>query len=496
MADRPLILLDYMVIAAFFAVMVGVGVYYSRKSKDSDQFFGGDKTMPWWLSGVSFYMCTFSALAFVMYSALGYKFGFLPITVSWILVPAILIGAQCFAVRWRRVATASPLEYIELRFGNRMRQGLVWIGLPMRILDDSMKLLAIGTVVGVGLGFPIEAGIVASGVIVVFYTFLGGLKATLVADLIQFFVLFAVVLALPVFCLREVGGFANFVDGAPEGFFGLVAGKYTWYYMFISFVGTVINRATSWPLVQRYYSTRSEKDAKRVGYLVAFLLFIGPPLFFFPAMAARVFMPGLDMDDPNVMNGVYALICKSVLPVGMIGMVVAAMFSATMSTLAGDYNSVSSVLTNDFYVRMLRPGASSGERMLVARIGTLLAGSLVIALTFVMRTAQGADDLLNLTNKMFAVFVCPIALPMLAGFVIRRLSRRAGCCGLAVGMAVSLAAFVAGGWHPDLREMTVMTPISFAATVAGLWAGTLAFPDSPEERRTVEAFFRKAETPA
>ena len=167
-----------------------------------------------------------------------------------------------------------------------------------------------------------------------------------------------------------------------------------------------------------------------------------------------------------------------------------------MSTLAGDYNSVSSVLTNDFYVRMLRPGASSGERMLVARIGTLLAGSLVIALTFVMRTAQGADDLLNLTNKMFAVFVCPIALPMLAGFVIRRLSRRAGFCGLAVGMAVSLAAFVAGGWHPDLREMTVMTPISFAATVAGLWAGTLAFPDSPEERRTVEAFFRKAETPA
>ena len=120
----------------------------------------------------------------------------------------------------------------------------------------------------------------------------------------------------------------------------------------------------------------------------------------------------------------------------------------------------------------------------------------VSALEFVIRTAQGADDLLNLTNKMFAVFVCPIALPMLAGFVIRRLSRRAGFCGLAVGMAVSLAAFVAGGWHPDLREMTVMTPISFAATVAGLWAGTLAFPDSPEERRTVEAFFRKAETPA
>ena len=496
MVERSLLVWDYLVIVAFFALMVGVGVFFSRKSKDSDQFFGGDKVMPWWLSGVSFYMCTFSALAFVMYSALGYKFGFLPITVSWILVPAILIGAQCFAVRWRRVATRSPLEYIETRFGNKMRQGLVWLGLPMRVLDDSMKLLAIGTVVGVGLGFPISTGIVASGVIVIFYTFLGGLKATLVADFIQFFVLFAVVLALPVFCLREVGGFGSFLRQAPDGFFEMVAGKYTWYYMFISFVGTIINRSTSWTLVQRYYSTRSEKDAKRVGYLVAFLLFIGPPLFFFPAMAARIFMPGLDVNDPNVMNGVYAIICKRVLPVGMMGMVVAAMFSATMSTLAGDYNSMSSVLTNDFYVRMLRPGSSPRERMLAARLGTLIVGVLVIVLTFVMRTAQGADDLLNLTNKMFAVFTCPIALPMLAGFVVKRLSRRAGFCGLIFGMTASLTAFVIGGWHPELREMTVMTPISFAATVIGLSIGTFAFPDTPEERKAVEGFFRKAETPS
>ena len=496
MTDRSLMLWDYLVIAAFFAVMAGVGVYFSRKSRDADQFFGGDKVMPWWLSGVSFYMCTFSALAFVMYSALGYKFGFLPITVSWLLVPAILIGAQCFAVRWRRVATNSPLEYIETRFGNRMRQGLVWLGLPMRILDDSMKLLAIGTVVGVGLGFPISTGIVASGVIVIFYTFLGGLKATMVADFIQFFVLFAVVLALPCFCLREVGGFGNFVSQAPDGFFDLVAGKYTWYYMFISFVGTVINRSTSWTLVQRYYSTRSERDAKRVGYLVALLLFIGPPLFFFPAMAARVFLPGLDVNDPNVMNGVYAIVCKRVLPVGMMGMVVAAMFSATMSTLAGDYNSMSSVLTNDFYVRMLRPGASPRERMLAARLWTLLAGLLVIVLTFVMRTAQGADDLLNLTNKMFAIFLSPIALPMLAGFLIRGLSRRAGFCGLGFGMAVSLTAFVIGGWHPELREMTVMTPISFTATALALAVGSRVFPDTAEERRAIEEFFRKAGTPA
>ena len=88
--ERALSSLDYAVVALFFAVMIGVGVYYSRKAKSADQFFGGDKSVPWWLSGVSFYMNSFSALAFVMYSALAYKFGWVPVTVSWLSVPAVL----------------------------------------------------------------------------------------------------------------------------------------------------------------------------------------------------------------------------------------------------------------------------------------------------------------------------------------------------------------------------------------------------------------------
>ena len=76
-------IIDYAVVAAFFAAMIGVGVHYARRATTSDQFFGGDKVVPWWLSGISFYMNSFSALAFVMYSALAYKFGWVPVTVSW-----------------------------------------------------------------------------------------------------------------------------------------------------------------------------------------------------------------------------------------------------------------------------------------------------------------------------------------------------------------------------------------------------------------------------
>ena len=493
---RELAALDYAVIAVFFATMVGVGLFFGRRQKGAESFFGGDKSMPWWLAGVSFYMCTFSALAFVMYSSLAYKFGWVPVTVSWGLVPAIFLGAQFTAVRWRRVAKSSPLEFIETRYGNRMRQSLMWLGIPMRVLDDAFKLLAIGTVVGIGLGFPLDRAIVLSGSIVIVYTFLGGLKATLVADFIQFLVLFAVVLALPFFCLGRVGGLANFIDRAPEGFFSFTAGKYTWWYMIVLFSISLVNRCTSWSLVQRYYSTRSEKDAKKVGYLVAFLLFVGPPLFFFPAMAARVFMPGLDMNDPAAMNGVYAFVCLDVLPAGMIGMVVAAMFSATMSTLAGDFNAVASVLTNDFYVRMVAPECPAKRKLRVARVATAVVGITVIALTFAMRCAQGADDLLNVVNKMFSVFVPPIALPTVTGLLCRRVSKRAGLAGLYTGIGVGVVCFIAGTWVQGLREMTVMTPITFFFTALGMVVATRLRPDTPAEAAEVDAFFRKAETPA
>lgn len=500
--------LDYAVIAAFFAVMIGVGAYYSRRSKSSDQFFGNDKTVPWWLSGVSFYMNSFSALAFVMYSALAYKFGWVPVTVSWLSVPAVLLGAWFLAVRWRRAAKGSPIDYIAERYTPGMCRTLAVLGLPMQLLDNALKLLAIGTVVGVGMGFPLFWSICISGVIIVLYTFLGGLKATLTCDFIQFLVILAVVFALPPLCLEKLAacgpqgaasptgwaglaeGFRVFLDKVPAGFFDFTAGKYTWVYMLVFFCCVGSTLSTNWSLVQRYYSTKSERDAKKMAYLVAVLLFVGPPLFFFPAMAARVFMPDIPDSD---MNGVYALVCKSVLPAGMIGMVIAAMFSATMSSLAGNFNAAAAVVTNE----LLGVGEgcrSERSKLVVARVATVLVGGLVVALTFVMQYAQGADDLFNLSNKVFGVFLPPIAIPMLCGILVRRFSRRSGLVALVGGIAVGLALFAVGAAYPFLREMVWIFPATAAATVVFLFLGTALFPDRPDERAAVDRFMDKLDS--
>ncbi len=505
---------DYAVVAAFFAVMIGVGVYFSRKSKSSEQFFGGDKSVPWWLSGVSFYMNSFSALAFVMYSALAYKFGWVPVTVSWLSVPAVLLGAWFLAVRWRRAAKGSPIDYIATRYTPKMCSTLAVLGLPMQLLDNALKLLAIGTVVGVGMGFPLFWAICISGVIIVLYTFLGGLKATLTCDFIQFIVILVVVFALPPLCLQKlsalvpaadgsavtgfaglVHGFQVFLDKVPDGFFNFTNGQYGWIYMAVFFCCVGSTLSTNWSLVQRYYSTKSEKDAKKMAYLVAALLFIGPPLFFFPAMAARVFMPELDLNDANAMNAVYATLCKTVLPTGMIGMVIAAMFSATMSSLAGNFNAAAAVMVNELYLRIDKV-ATAARRMIAARVATVIVGAGVVALTFVMQYAQGADDLFNLSNKVFGVFLPPIAIPMLCGVFVKNFSKRSGMTGLVGGIVVGLAIFVAGAWHPFLREMVWIFPLTAVATIAFLALGTIFFPDHPEEREEVEAFFRQITTPA
>ena len=484
MTSQGLTIADYAVVAVFFAAMVGVGVFFSRRRQDAGTFFGSDKTVPWWLSGISFYMNSFSALAFVMYSALAYKYGWVPVTVSWLSVPAVLLGARFLAVRWRRAAKGSPIDFIATRYTPSMCKSLAWLGLPMQLLDNALKLLAIGTVVGVGMGFPLDWAIAASGAIIVLYTFLGGLKATLVCDFIQFFVILAVVFTLPFLCLDKVGGLSGFIDKVPQGFFSFTAGKYDWPYMAVFFLMVGSTLSTNWSLVQRYYSTKSDRDAKKMAYLVAALLFLGPPLFFFPAMAARIFIPDIPDSD---MNGVYAILCRAVLPVGMMGMVVAAMFSATMSSLAGNFNAAASVLVNEIYGRFARADTPR-RRMFAARAATVLVGIAVIGLTFVMQYAQGADDLFNLTNKVFGVFLPPVSIPMLVGVFSRRLSKRAGLCGLVGGIAFGLAMFVAGAWWPYLREMKPCYLATAAATIACLLVGNAIFKDSPDERREVEEF--------
>lgn len=479
---------DYVVIASYFLVMLGIGIYFSKRAMSIRDFFGGGGKVPWWLSGTSFYMNSFSAFAFVAYSELAYKYGWAAITVCWMVIPAVLLSAYFFAARWRRAATVSALEFIEKRYGASIRQALAWLTIPLRTIDNSLRLVAIGAVVSVVIGFDLRLAIIFSGTIVLAYTFLGGLWAVLVTDFVQAMILLVPVIILLPLAYLKVGGISQMVEQSPPGFFSLTTETFNVTYLLAFIVILFLNYSSSWAMVQRYYSVESDSDARKVGYLVAALQVFGPPVMFLPAMAASVFVPEI-ADTKQV----YGLLCRALLPVGLLGMVVSAMFAATMSSVAGEYNSVAAVMTNDVYRKFFPKKATDKSLVVAGRIATLLIGTICMGIALYI--SQGDTSLFEIMVKIFSIFIPPIALPMLAGLLNKKVSNGGAICGMLLGMALGLVAFFLAqkGIYPVFGKMQIQLIVTVSSSLIGMAIGTYIWPSSAAQIERIDEFFAHAD---
>jgi SSS family solute:Na+ symporter len=486
---------DYFILVGYFILMLGIGAYFYRFMQGMKDYFSGGNRIPWWLSGVSFWMSSFSVFAFVFYSGLAYKYGWVAVTIYWVTVPATLVSVLFFSVRWRRARIDSPVEYLETRYGSAMRQLVAWQGVPVKIVDDGLKLVAIGTFISVGLGLDLKQSMVGCALIMMAYTFMGGLWAVAVTDFIQFVVLAAAIIIVLPLSIAEVGGVANLVENAPEGFFRLTVDKYDWVY-----VGTLVVlfslswSSIQWALIQRYYCVPTETDALKVGWLVVALNIIGPPLMYLPAMAARQFLPEL-ADEAHV----YPLLCAKLLPAGMLGLVIAAMFSATMSMLSSDYNVCASVLTNDIYRRLLRPHASDRELVLVGRLMTLLIGLLALGIALFLLGRSG-EKMFRTMVTLFSVASAPVGIPMVAGLLSRKATNAGALTGLVCGLVLGLILLVRLEDETHLfgavwqKENLLFISTSLVTLITMILVSALK-PTGQQERDRVESFHERLAKP-
>jgi len=462
--------------------------------KGMKDYFSGGNQIPWWLSGISFYMASFSVFAFVSFSALAYMYGWVAVTLFWMCVPGTVASVLFFAKRWRRARIDSPVEYLETRYSSTVRQMFAWQGLPVRVIDDSLKLIAIGIFVATAFNLPLRTSMICSGLIMLAYTMMGGLWAVAVTDFIQFIILSMAVLALIPLSLHEVGGIQNFIATAPEGFFKFTNPNYSWLYIAVTFLLYVLAYSSlNWALIQRYYCVPKEKDAYKVGALVIVLQIIGPPLMFLPAMAARKFLPDLAESAQA-----YPALCLHLLPVGMVGLVTAAMFSATLSMLSGDYNVCASVLTNDVYRRMIRPNATQKECVVIGRLMTLLVGGIVITLA-VSLSQMGGEGLVRNMFKLFGVATAPVAIPMMSGLLFRKVTNRAAIAGFIAGIIVGLIVlfnfkdgtkFLGAEWK--VENMLLVSTTFVTALVLTIVS---FLPRKEKEDQRINGFFERLETP-
>jgi SSS family transporter len=492
---------DYIVLVGYFAVLIAIGLYFRRYMRQADDYFTGDKQVPWWLAGMSYYMTTFSAFSFVAYGELAYLYGWVAVTLGWVSVPACLVAARWTARRWRRARVSTPVEFLEERYSPFFRQLFAWSGFPLRIIDDGLKLYALGVFVSVAAGMDIIWSIVVSAVVLLAYTFFGGLWAVAVTDFVQGIVLYLALLIILPLSVVKGGGWSRLASDPPtEGYFHLATPPYTWAYVLGFFLLILLNYNAGWALVQRFYSVRDDREATKVGLMAAALNVIGPPLFYLPVMLAHPLIPALE-------NTRYAYVAMTValLPVGMMGIVLTAMLSATMSTLSGEYNVLASVATRDIYARLFRPQATEEHLLKVGRAFTVIIGAVILGVG-VLVALNPDTPLFSIMVTVFGVAVAPMMLPLLGGLFFPRLTRRGAMTGFVVGLVVGFGTLaVQRFWLPTLPGLdpdwityqfgAYAIFINIAATVLAMGAWTLLERPEPAEEARIAAFFARMREP-
>jgi SSS family transporter len=546
---------DYLVIGAYFLFMLGIGVYFMKINKGAKEYFAGGSMIPWWVSGMTLYMANFSAWTFTGAAGFAYTTGWFAILYFGTWSVAYYVGSQMTASRWRRTRSISPVEYTYTRFNVTTQQFLGWVIMFNFTLSGGVQLASTCKLLAPVMGLDITAVTIVTGVVILLYTFLGGIWAVSVTDVVQGVILLSITFIVMPLSLNLVGGFGNLVRAVPPlSFDHLYNGvHYTEHWLVSIFIIMALGTAAG--AAQRFYSVKDERDAKRVGKLAGGLFLTVPLVFGVPPLVARVIWPDLTQVEffkpyigQNPQDLVFIGLCMQLLPNGLIGVFIAAMLAATMSTLSSVYNLVSSIFSRDMYQGLLRPATTDRELLTVGRITSVSVGVIVTTLAVIFVNSQ--LGIFNLMQAFFTLLNIPVVVPTAFGLLFRRVPKWSAIgaivWGLVVGVvtryvigwdigpqvylsfAASLIIFVSsyavGGFYrtrrPVLAALMVLVTAVFGwfflgtlppeaaswqtwvaggaalALGASLWVLARLFAaETAEERAIVEEFFRKLDTP-
>ncbi len=472
---------DYVAIGVYMTLVAGIGVVLGAWIKDVGAYFKGGGTLPWPAAAVSNYMSMFSTFIFVAYAGMAYDYGLVALTLIWCMVPPALFAAAVIAKYWRRAGIMSPVEYLETRFNAPVRQFFSWSGIAFRLMDNMVRLYAIGVFISAATPLSINQAVLMAGLVVTLYTVVGGLWAVVLSDLLQFVVLLVAVVMMVPLSLQAAGGLAEMRAVVPEHFTFFQGPRGVPLFLVVYYIMVLIKYNGNWSFIQRFYSVRDETAGRKAALVMAALFFVSPVFFLLPAIAMRVIDPALE--NPEM---AYVAIALRVLPPGIMGLLLAAMFAATMSAVDSDFNVTAGVFTRDVYERLLRPLASARELMVAGRTATLACGVVVVSGALFVGHFGGAFQ----ANMIITGLAIPLSVPLVLGV----LTRWARPWGALASVAVAVPAGFYLNLHPD-----VSWPVA-TGTVIVLSVGTLLlsglFPSRDAAyRRRVDEFFARLATP-
>lgn len=377
--------LDYLTILVFSLIILIAGLSFANKGTNMKSFFAAGGAVPWSMNGLSLFMSFFSAGTFVVWGSIAYKYGLVAITIQMSMCIAGFVVGYFIAPRWWKSKALTVAEFLTDRFGKTIQQYYTYLFLFLSLGYTGAFLYPVAKIVNVTTGFDIDSAILLLGGLVMIYTAVGGLWAVVVTDVLQFVILTAAVLLVIPLSLEEVKGISSFVEQAPETFFDVFNGEYTVIFIVAFTIYNVVFIGGNWAYVQRYTTVKDAKSSRKVGYLFGLLYLVSPVIWMLPPMIYRVLNPGLEGLEAE---GAYLMICKQVLPVGVLGLMIGGMIFATASSVNTSLNLAAAVLTNDIF-KPLRPNSSDKTLMNVARITTVLFGIGTIGVAFLVPLAGG-----------------------------------------------------------------------------------------------------------
>ncbi len=430
--------IDYLVIILYVLGIVGAGMVFANKMKSRKDMFVAGGQSPWWVSGLSAFMTMFSAGTFVVWGGIAYRYGAVAIAINLCYgVSALLVGWLLAGV-WRRAGVDSAAEFLRLRFGGSIVQFYTWFKGSLTLFSTGGAVYALSKIVTALMPLPeghfladpatghlsVPFTSVALCIIVIAIAIAGGLWAVLVTDVLQFVILTVSVVFVVPLILIEVGGWGTFMDAAPEGFLKPVAADFSVWFLIGWMIVNFFVFAADWSFVQRWVCVPTAKDAKKAAYLIGVLYLVSPVFWMLPPLVYRVVNQNADTEQA------YILACQYVLPAGMMGLMVAAMASATASMATTRLNVFAGAFT-EAYQSLAKKSMSETQMVMIGRLTTLVLGLVVVGGALLIPKYGYTKFIVDINTLLYV----PLFLPSVWGLFSRKI-------GLTAVWVTTIAGFV------------------------------------------------------
>lgn len=450
--------IDWIIVLIYSLGIIGMSYAVGRKQKNQDDYYLGSKRVRPWQVGMSMAANQVSAISLIGVPAfIAAKAGGGLVWLQYELaIPLSMMVIIIFLVPlFRNTGGITIYHYLEVRFGSTTRSILSFMFLMSRSLATGVALLATSYVTSACVSIPLDAAIVIIGVISLVYTAMGGIRADIYSDIIQLAVLWASSFVVIGILLSYTGtdfhlsmldaGRLNIFDFTSTGlgdgntfaFFPMLIGGF---FLYISYYGCDQSQA------QRLLTTKTNAGANRSLVINSLVRF---PLVITYSVIGILLIPFISMNPSFAIKAasgppdmVMPVFFTSYVPAGLLGIIVAGIFAASMSSIDSAINSLSAATWDDFLVK-LRPGLqdiSDNKKVHLSRAITVLWGS--FAVLFALVIAGRSETVIELVNKIGSAFYGPIAGTFLLGMLIKKAWQKPAVLGLVTGIAVNVLLWI------------------------------------------------------